>query len=236
MSRITRSARRAPACSPAPSASRWRERVAGRSGGDHLEAGEERRGEPARLHRRPRPGPRSPCGAITRTMRSRLAATSRPGPSDWTLSGATVTDGNQPFDIGTGGSSSLRLTAGATATSAPMCIDARYPHFRLLARNTGRSKGALKAEVLFLDRKGGVTSSASGKSSRRGPSGSRGTSCTSGSRSTPRPPKARRRWPSASPSARARRGRSTTCTSIRGCAGSPGTSRRMGRGRRGPTQ
>jgi hypothetical protein len=43
-----------------------------------------------------------------------------------------------------------------------MCIDGSYPHFRMLARNTGRSNGALKAEVLFLDRKGGVKSSASG--------------------------------------------------------------------------
>jgi hypothetical protein len=84
------------------------------------------------------------------------------GAAGWFLSGAGVTDGNQPFDIGSGGRSSLKLPSGATATSAPMCIDGSYPHFRMLARNTGITKGALKAEVLFLDAKGNVKSSASG--------------------------------------------------------------------------
>jgi hypothetical protein len=81
----------------------------------------------------------------------------------WTLSGgAAVTDGNQPFDIGTGGDSSLHLPARASAVSAPMCIDSRFPHFRLFARGAGGRKAALKAEVLFLDRKGRVKSTASG--------------------------------------------------------------------------
>src|SRR5688500_18920121 len=83
--------------------------------------------------------------------------------SAWTLFGAAaVVEGNQPFDIGTTGSSSLLLPAGSSAVTAPMCIDSSYPHFRLLARNTGRAKGTLKAEVLYLDGKGHVKSSASG--------------------------------------------------------------------------
>jgi hypothetical protein len=83
--------------------------------------------------------------------------------SGWTLSrGAAITSGNQPFAIGTPGGSSLRLPANASATSAPMCIDSRYPHFRMFARNTGKLKSELKAEVLFLSAKGDIKSTASG--------------------------------------------------------------------------
>src|SRR5688500_14913453 len=72
--------------------------------------------------------------------------------SGWTLRGnAAVTGGNQPFDIGTGGRASLRLADGASVTSPAMCIDDRYPHFRLFARNNGSAKGIVKAEVLFLN-------------------------------------------------------------------------------------
>ena len=35
-----------------------------------------------------------------------------------------------------------------------MCIDVRYPHFRVFARNNGSAKGTLKAEVLFLNLQG----------------------------------------------------------------------------------
>jgi hypothetical protein len=81
----------------------------------------------------------------------------------WMLSrGAAVTAGNQPFAIGTGGGSSLRLPAGASAISAPMCIDSSYPHFRVFARNDGKLKSELKAEVLFLTAKGEIKSTASG--------------------------------------------------------------------------
>ena len=162
MSPITRAPAWAPASSPAPSVSR----------------------SPARRRpQRRRPPPPPVKGAATNPLGCQVAhALSNPfsgwgdaadyalapggdfetGAAGWPLSGADVTDGNQPFDIGTGGRMSLRLTAGATATSAPMCIDGPYPHFRLLARNTGAAKGTLKAEVLFLDGKGSVKSSASG--------------------------------------------------------------------------
>jgi hypothetical protein len=84
------------------------------------------------------------------------------GASGWVLSRATVVSGNQPFVIGTNGQASLRLPAGATVTSAPMCIDSTYPHFRLFARNLGQAKTTLKAEVLFLNSKGDIKSTASG--------------------------------------------------------------------------
>jgi hypothetical protein len=83
--------------------------------------------------------------------------------SGWTLAGgAAVVAGNQPFDIGTTGQASLRLPAGSSAVTAPMCIDSSYPHFRLFARNTGRAKSTLKAEVLYLTAKGAVKGSAAG--------------------------------------------------------------------------
>ena len=82
------------------------------------------------------------------------------GAAGWTLSKAAVTSGNQPFAAS--GRTSLRLPAKATATSAPMCIDSQYPHFRVFARNVGRLKSQLKAEVLFLNAKGQIKSSRSG--------------------------------------------------------------------------
>jgi hypothetical protein len=43
-----------------------------------------------------------------------------------------------------------------------MAADSRYPHFRMFARNTGKLKSELKAEVLFLSAKGDIKSTASG--------------------------------------------------------------------------
>ena len=84
------------------------------------------------------------------------------GAAGWTLSKAALASENQPFAIGTTGRSSLRLAAGASVTSAPMCIDSSYPHFRLFARNLGKAKTPLKAEVLFLNAKGEIKPTASG--------------------------------------------------------------------------
>jgi hypothetical protein len=82
----------------------------------------------------------------------------------WALRGdAAVTGGNQPYDIGAGsGRASLRLANGASVTSPAMCIDDRYPHFRLFARNNGSVRGSVKAEVLFLNLQGLVRATASG--------------------------------------------------------------------------
>ena len=85
------------------------------------------------------------------------------GAAGWALTRASVVTDNQPFAIGTSGSSALRLAAGASVTSAPMCIDSSYPHFRLFARNLGKAKSPLRAEVLFLNAKGDVKSTASGQ-------------------------------------------------------------------------
>lgn len=80
------------------------------------------------------------------------------GAAGWTLTGdATVVAGNEPWKIGGASDrSSLELAEGASATTAPICIDETYPHFRLFARNAGSAKGSLRIEVIYLDTKGKV--------------------------------------------------------------------------------
>jgi hypothetical protein len=71
----------------------------------------------------------------------------------WSLgSGAGVTDGNESFHVGgAGDSSSLYLAPGASAVSAPMCVDRTYPSFRFFARNLTGGKGQLQVEVLWSE-------------------------------------------------------------------------------------
>jgi hypothetical protein len=71
------------------------------------------------------------------------------GSGDWDLlGGAKVVDGNQPF---LSGDRALALPGGASATSAPMCIEVQHPTLRLFARNTGAPGSALAVSVVFSD-------------------------------------------------------------------------------------
>ena len=84
----------------------------------------------------------------------------------WTLGeGVSVVDDNNAFYVkGNADTSSLRIPAGRSAVTEPMCIDERYPHFRMFVRNVGQAKRtALKVEVLFLDRRGRITRTGSGE-------------------------------------------------------------------------
>jgi hypothetical protein len=84
------------------------------------------------------------------------------GAAGWTLTGgAAVVAGNEPYDVGGPGTHSLSLPAGATAVSAPICIDPTYPFYRLVARNRGALASTLRMEVLFLDDHGNVKSTKS---------------------------------------------------------------------------
>ena len=69
----------------------------------------------------------------------------------WTLSGgAAVVPGGDPFALGGAPSAkALSLPAGSSALSAPTCIAADTPTFRLLARNTGTPSSKLGVEVVF---------------------------------------------------------------------------------------
>jgi hypothetical protein len=70
----------------------------------------------------------------------------------WSLSGgAAAVTGSAPAVTGAqSGAKSLLIPSGGSVTSAPMCVAAHSPFFRLEARNTGLA-GALKVEVLYLD-------------------------------------------------------------------------------------
>jgi hypothetical protein len=57
------------------------------------------------------------------------------GATGWTLNGASVVNGGQPF--GGGGQSSLSVPAGASAVTAPICVTLAHPTLRLFARGTG---------------------------------------------------------------------------------------------------
>ena len=68
-----------------------------------------------------------------------------------------MTGGNEPWKIGGAShANSLSLPAGSSAVTAPICIDATYPYFRLFAKNAGTGKSVLKIDVLFYDAKGNI--------------------------------------------------------------------------------
>ena len=69
----------------------------------------------------------------------------------WSLSGAKVASGNEPYYVhGSGESKSLSLPAGSRATSAVIPVGLGHPTMRFFARSTGGSiLSSLKVEVLF---------------------------------------------------------------------------------------
>ncbi len=71
------------------------------------------------------------------------------GAPGWTLeNGAAVVSGNET--LGATGSHSLYLPAGASAESAPTCVNAAYPTFRLFARNTNLLS-TVAVQVVYSD-------------------------------------------------------------------------------------
>jgi hypothetical protein len=76
------------------------------------------------------------------------------GATSWTLTGgASVVADNEPWHLGGAGDrTALTLPPGSTAVTAPLCIDATYPYFRLFARAAARQ--SLKVEVLAYDTTG----------------------------------------------------------------------------------
>jgi len=55
----------------------------------------------------------------------------------WTLSGASLTPGNEPFYVdGSGDSQSLTISAGGTATSPYFCVDNTMSDLRFFAQET----------------------------------------------------------------------------------------------------
>ena len=76
------------------------------------------------------------------------------GGSTWQLEdGAQVVEGNSPFQVGgPDDHQALELPAGATATTAPMCIGEEHKTMRFFGTSTGH--GALKVEALYAQANG----------------------------------------------------------------------------------
>lgn len=76
------------------------------------------------------------------------------GASAWLLEdGASVVEGNDPLPVGAATDhQALRLPAGATATTAPMCIGAEHRTMRFLAASP--ASGTLLVEALYSKRDG----------------------------------------------------------------------------------
>jgi hypothetical protein len=83
--------------------------------------------------------------------------------ANWSLSnGAAVVSGNEPFHVGSaGGSRSLALPAGSSATSPPMCVGIEHPDLRFFVRGSN-PLATLRVQVLFEDAFGTVHSATIG--------------------------------------------------------------------------
>ncbi len=67
----------------------------------------------------------------------------------WSLSGATLTSGNEPFSVnGSGDSQSLTITGGGSATSPFFCVDNTMTSLRFFAQQTA-SGGSLRVRALI---------------------------------------------------------------------------------------
>ena len=86
------------------------------------------------------------------------------GASHWSLDGATVVDGNEPYYVhGAGESRSLSIPSGASATSDTACVGLNEPTIRLFVKSSNASLlSKLKVEVLYEDAGGNVRSATIG--------------------------------------------------------------------------
>jgi hypothetical protein len=80
------------------------------------------------------------------------------GAASWTLAGgAHAVEGNESFAVGSADDHrSLELPAGASATTAPMCIGEEHKTMRFFARTTGH--GSLTVEAIYSKRNAKVKS------------------------------------------------------------------------------
>lgn len=72
------------------------------------------------------------------------------GAAGWDLDGADLVADNEPWYVH-GGSTprALRLRAGDSATTPPMCVSLQHPTMRFFLRNRGGLLGALKVDVVM---------------------------------------------------------------------------------------
>jgi len=82
------------------------------------------------------------------------------GAAGWSLNGANVSGGNEPWAVSGAGTSSLALSAGASATSGVECVGITEPTLRFFAKGSGL--GRLDVTVHFEDANGNVLSAPAG--------------------------------------------------------------------------
>lgn len=80
------------------------------------------------------------------------------GASNWTLDGAGVVSGNEPYHVhGADDSSSVSIASGGSATSDTTCVGIQEPTLRLFVRSSAASlTSRLKVEVVFEDTQGNL--------------------------------------------------------------------------------
>jgi hypothetical protein len=80
------------------------------------------------------------------------------GGTGWTLGGARIVSGNEPFFVNgkRADSHSLLLSAGSSAYSGTVCFALGDWHLRFLMRNVGSSSGALRVQVIVPSLLGGL--------------------------------------------------------------------------------
>lgn len=62
------------------------------------------------------------------------------GSQDWSLSGASVVAGNEPWNVhGSGDRSSLKIPAGRSATTGTICVGLDHPTLRFFSKSTSTS-------------------------------------------------------------------------------------------------
>ena len=78
------------------------------------------------------------------------------GSTGWRLFGASIGSGNEPWGVNGGGSSSLSIAPGGTASSPLVCAALNAPDWRMFAHANG-ANGSLRAQVVFYGLLGNVT-------------------------------------------------------------------------------
>lgn len=83
------------------------------------------------------------------------------GAAGWTLNGAAVAAGNEPYHVAGPGASSLAIGANGSATSPVICVGLEHPTIRFFAKRTAGGLlglGTLRVDVLFENNLGLVES------------------------------------------------------------------------------
>jgi hypothetical protein len=78
------------------------------------------------------------------------------GMTGWKLANAFVSGGNEPWAVNGGGSSSLTIGPGGSASGPKVCAALNAPGWRMFAKSNG-ANGPLQAQVVFYGLLGNVT-------------------------------------------------------------------------------